>query len=501
MNIIAILAGLAKPDVILALVVGVVGGVIIGALPGLSATMGVALLIPVTFSMSPTAGLVLLVSVYCSAIYGGSISAILLHTPGTPASAATAIDGYELTKKGQSLKALGVATISSGIGGAFSALALLLIAPPLAKISLSFSALEYFFLGIFGLSIIGGLAGDSMVKGIMSGIIGLFIGLIGLDMINGIPRYTFGILNLESGIQLVPAMIGMFSISEVLHIATQIAKGSTSIVDDPSKLIKGKFLPTKKEFKKITPSIIRSSIIGLFIGILPGAGSDIGSWLSYNEAKRVSKDKEEFGQGSIEGLAASEAGNNSVVGGALIPLLTLGIPGSGVAAVLLGGLLIQGLVPGHELFSKHADVTYTVIFGFFIANILMCFFGYFISKYAVKVTTVPMAVLAPMIVAFSAVGSYAISNSIFDVWVMLIFGLIGYVMRITGFDPAPALLGVILTSLIEANFRRSLILARGSIIAYFFRRPISVVIFILIVLTLATPGIMKIINKRKAKTA
>lgn len=496
MDIGIIVSNIFTFNVLIALVLGVTVAIIMGALPGLSASMAVALLIPVTFGMDPIAGLVMLTGVYTAAVYGGSITAILLHTPGTPASAATAIDGYEMSKRGEGFKAIGTATISSVIGGIISAIALIFLAPPLSQIALKFSSLEYFFLAVFGLTIIGSLAGDSMAKGLMGGLLGLFIGTIGLDQMNGISRFTFGFLPLESGISMVPAMIGMFSISQVMIITEDIVKGKSNIVSSDESILKGRFLPTWAEFKKIFPTIIKSSIIGVFIGILPGAGADIGSWVSYNEAKRSSKHPEEFGKGSMTGIAASESANNAVTGGALIPLLTLGIPGSSVAAILLGGLMIQGLAPGHELFEKYAEITYSVMFGFLLANVIMGFIGYFISKQAVKLSKVPMTILAPIIIALSTVGAFAIQNSIFDVYVMIAFGLIAYFMRKLGFGTAPTILGVILAPMLEANFRRALILSKGDIVAYFFSRPIAVVLFIIVIMALFAPMIIKKINAK-----
>lgn len=499
MDISFVLHNLLNFEVMIALVLGLTVSIIVGALPGLSASMAVALLIPITFGMNPVAALVMLSGVYTGAIYGGSITAILLHTPGTPASAATAIDGYELAKEGKGFKAIGIATISSVIGGTISAIALLFLSPPLSLISLKFGPLEYFAMGIFGLSIIGSLAGDSMVKGLMGTLFGLFIGMIGLDHMNGIPRYTFGLLSLESGISMVPAMIGMFSLSQVMIMAEGILKGKTDLHDSSSTVMSGRFLPSWREFKDLVPTILKSSIIGVFIGILPGAGGDIGSWVAYNEAKRSSKNPERFGKGEMKGVAASEAANNAVTGGALIPLLTLGIPGSATAAILLGGLMIQGLIPGHELFDIHANITYSIIIGFLVANILMGFIGYLISKQAVKISKVPMVVLAPIIIGLSVVGSYAISNNIFDVYIMIVFGLIGYFMRKFGFGAAPTILGIILSKMIEANWRRTLIVSKGDLIAYMYSRPIALFIFVLVLLSLFSPIIVDNIKKKMNK--
>lgn len=496
MDIMSILGNVLSPQVMIALFLGLTVSIIMGALPGLSASMAVALLIPVTFGMDPIAGLVMLTGVYTGAVYGGSITAILLHTPGTPASAATAIDGYAMAKQGKGFKAIGVATVSSVIGGVISALALMFLAPPLAQISLKFGPLEYFFMALFGLTIIASLAGDSMAKGIMGGLFGLFIGIIGLDQMNGIPRFTFGYLPLESGISMVPAMIGMFSLSQVMIMTEDIIKGKSNLTEDADNLLTGKFLPTRKEFKGLIPTILKSSIMGVFVGILPGAGADIGSWVAYNEAKRASKHPGKFGNGAMEGIAASESANNAVTGGALIPLLTLGIPGSSVAAILLGGLMIQGLAPGYELFSKYAEITYSVMFGFLLANIFMGFIGYVISKQAVKLSKVPMTVLAPSILALSVVGSYAIQNSMFDVYVMVAFGLIAYFMRKSGFGTAPTILGVILGLMIEANFRRAIVLSKGNMLAYLFSRPIALFLFGLVLVSFLAPFV---VNRIKGK--
>lgn len=496
MDIGVIIGNVFSFEVIFALVMGLTVSIIMGALPGLSASMAVALLIPVTFGMNPIAGLVMLTGVYTGAVYGGSITAILLHTPGTPASAATAIDGYEMAKRGEGFKAIGVATVSSVIGGILSALALIFLSPPLAQISLKFGPLEYFFMALFGLTIIASLAGDSMSKGLMGGLFGLFIGIVGLDQMSGIPRFTFGILPLESGISMVPAMIGMFSVSQVMIITEDIFNGKCNIIENVDNLLQGKFLPTKKEFRSLIPTILKSSIMGVFVGILPGAGADIGSWVAYNEAKRSSKNPERFGNGSMEGIAASESANNAVTGGALIPLLTLGIPGSSVAAILLGGLMIQGLVPGYELFSKYAEITYSVMFGFLLANLLMGFIGYVISRQAVKLSKVPMTIMAPIILALSVVGSYAIQNSMFDVYVMAAFGLLAYFMRKSGFGTAPTILGVILATMLEANFRRALVLSKGNMLTYLFNRPIAMVLFSLVLVSFLAPFI---VNKVRSK--
>lgn len=494
-----ILSNLLTLQTAVALFVGVVGGIVIGVLPGLNATMAVSLLLPVTFAMEPYAGFIMLMAIYTSAFYGGSISAILIRTPGTPASAATAIDGYELTKQGRGLEAIGMATVASMIGGTLSGFALLTISPMLAKVSLWFSAPEYFLIALFGLTVIGGLSGGSMIKGFLMGAFGLFLGTIGLDSITGQFRFTFGSDALSGGISLVPAMIGLFSISQVMVQA----EGYKNIIN-PQKIkdnldtLKGKFLPTLKEMVQYTPNFIRSSIIGIFVGILPGAGGDIGAWLSYSEAKKASKNPEQFGKGSMEAICASETANNAVTGGSVIPLITLGIPGSAVASVLLGGFLVHGMVPGNQMFTEKASITYTIIIGFIISNILMGIVGVMIGRYVIKVTKIPVSLLSPAIVVLSAIGSYAINSSMSDVYLMLVFGLIGYFMRKMDLPSAPAILGLLLGPLAENGYMNALVMAKGDTLAYYFSRPVSVVLIIFIVLTVLWPLISQYIQKKRS---
>ncbi|MFD2924894.1 tripartite tricarboxylate transporter permease [Halobacillus naozhouensis] len=491
--LIQVFQNLLSVQAIIALFIGVVGGIIVGSLPGLSATMAVALLVPVTFGMDPAAGLMMLAAIYTSAVYGGSISAILIHTPGTPAAAATSLDGYMMTKKGQGGKAIGVSTISSMIGGTISGVALLFLAPPLAKVSLAFSAPEYFLLGVFGLTIIGSLAGKSMAKGLASGALGLLIGTIGVDILTGFPRFTFGSMSLESGISLVPALIGLFSLSQVLMLAEN--KGKEKKESVIGKI--GKVLPSIKEFKSIFVTILRSSGLGVFVGLLPGAGGDVGSWVGYNEAKRFSKDKKKFGTGAIEGVAAPEAANNAVTGGALIPLLTLGIPGSSTTAVMLGGLMIHGLVPGNGMFTTNANITYSVIFGFLLANILMGIVGLLGAKFFIKASGISEKLLMPIIISLCVVGSFSINNNLFDVWVMIAFGLVGYLMRKTGFHPAPVILGMILGPIAENGFRQSILMAEGNLLTYYLTRPICLVLLGLIIISLLSPLFLKWRQKRQ----
>ena len=363
------------------LIIGVVGGIIIGALPGLTATMGVAILLPFTFGMEPVTGLIMLVGIYIGAIYGGSISAILLNTPGTPASAATCIDGFPLVKKGMATKALSVSTIASAIGGLISCAALVTISPLLAKFALKFSSPEYFAFALFGLTIIASISSGNFLKGILAGVVGLLISTVGMDAITSYPRYTFDVVDLLNGFSVIPVLIGLFAVSEVLsQIESLLGEKEIS-----TEQVKDKNYMNLKELKHCMPTIFKSGVLGTIIGAIPGAGADISAFICYNEAKRTNPN-EKFGEGSLIGIAAPESGNNGVTGGALVPLLTLGVPGDAVAAVLLGALIIQGLTPGPLLFEQNPEVVYGLFSAMIIGNILLLVIGLvgirFYSRYS-----------------------------------------------------------------------------------------------------------------------
>ena len=465
---------------------GVALGICVGALPGLSASMGVAVLIPVTYGMNPISGLIMLASVYCGATYGGSISAVLVNTPGTPANVATAWDGYAMTQKGQGKEALTESVVASFWGGILSAFALLFLAPPLATFSLRFGPQENALLGVFGLSIIASLASKSLLKGLLGGLIGLLIGAIGMDPQAGFPRYTFDVMNLMTGIPLVPALIGLYSISQVLTLV--ISRDKYIVNEEALKEMKGKRSSLKDLFRHPRIYFV-SGIIGIIVGIIPGAGGNIASFISYNEAKRLSKTPELFGNGSREGIAASEAGNNGVTGGALIPMLTLGIPGNAVTAILLGGLMIQGLLPGNDLFTARAAITYPFIIGFFVANIFMLILGMFCAGQFAKVVRIPSNFLAATILILTVVGAFAINNSIVDVYIMLIFGLLGYLLKVLDFDSTPIVLGMILGPIAEKGLLQTIILQKGLVpgIMSMFTRPVCLVLMALTVLSLLAP--------------
>ena len=449
-------------------------GIIIGALPGLSTTMGIALFVPFTFSMDPLSGLAMLGGLYNGSVYGGSISAILLRTPGTAASCATIFDGYPMTQKGEAGKALGTAVLASCIGGVFGVIVLLTVAPPLAQFALSFGSPEYFLIAILGLTVIITLSEDNLLKGLIVGLLGVLAATVGFDPIEGVPRFTFGYPDLYDGIPFVPALIGLFSMAEVIRL---VAKARINDEALTSRL--GKLMPSWAEIMSIKRTILRSSIIGTIVGILPGAGADIASFVGYSEAKRKSKTPELFGTGIIEGVAASETANNAVVGGSLVPLLTLGVPGNSASAVLLGGLLIHGLNPGPLLFNNHTDIVYGFMVSLLFANIAVIFLGFIGLRVFPHILKVPKKILIPMIVVLSVTGSYSVSNSYSAVIVMLFFGLIGFVLEHFHFPLAPMVLGIILGPMAEDALSQSLLMSRGSY-GIFIARPICVALLILI---------------------
>ena len=473
-----------QPQILALLAAGVMAGITIGALPGLTATMGVALLTPITFGMEPVTGLVMLVGIYCGAIYGGSISAILINTPGTPAAAATILDGHPLARKGQAGQALWMATFASFCGGIFSAVCLTFIAPQLAKVALSFSSPEYFGLALFGLSIIASISGDQVLKGLIAGFVGLLLATIGMDPIIGFPRFTFGSDNFLGGISFIPVLIGLFAVSEAFASAeSMLAKVAVNV-----KI--ANLFPPWAEIKKCLKTIAKGSVIGTIIGIIPAAGGDIAAFVSYGEAKRSSKDGDKFGTGVLEGVAAPESANNGVTGGAMIPLLTLGIPGDAVTAVMLGALMLQGLRPGPMLFKDNADVIAALFAGFFVANVLMMVIGMSGLRFFAKVILVPKPILVPLIFILCVVGSYAMEGRLFDVWVMLFFGVVGYLMQKLKFPISPVVLALILGPMAERELRTSLVLSDGSYMI-FFTRPITLLLFALTIVSIVGSFMMQ----------
>ncbi|MDP5254965.1 MULTISPECIES: tripartite tricarboxylate transporter permease [unclassified Vibrio] len=464
-----------SPSVFPVLVFGVIGGVILGAMPGLTATMGVAILLPFTFGMDATPALVMLIGVYIGGIYGGSISAILLKTPGTPASAATVLDGHTLAAKGQAARALSISAVASFVGGLISTVILIAIAPILANFALRFNAPEYFALALFGLTIIASVSSDNIIKGLIAGGIGLLVSTIGLDPISSVPRFTFGVMDVYSGINVIPVLIGLFALSEALNQLEKLVK------ENKVKPIKfDHHILTKSDLKTMMPTAVKSGLLGTSIGSVPGAGADISAFVCYNEAKRVSKKPQEFGQGSVQGLAAAEAGNNGVTGGSLVPLLTLGVPGDAVAAVLLGALIVQGLTPGPLLFTQSPDVVYGVFSSMLVANIVMLIVGLVGIRFFCRIIEIPKVLLIPMIVSLSIVGAFAINNSMFDVGLAVGFGVLGFILGKLTIPTSPILLAIILGPMAETNLRKALLMYDNSW-SFLYDRPIALAFVLLAV--------------------
>lgn len=491
MNAVADVFTLTNLSVIL---FGTVFGIIMGCMPGMSSTMAVAIIIPFTFTMDPASGIILLASIYCASVYGGSISAILLNTPGTPAGAATVLDGHPLSQKGESGRVLGISAVASGLGGIISAIILSTTAPFLAEQALRFGAAEYFAVAIFGMSVVSSLGGKNPIKGLIAGVFGILIATVGLDPIVGYPRYTLGQPELNAGFQLIPVLIGLFSASQSFVLIKDAGKDKDSSIGD----ITTNSRPSFGEIFKLLPNISRSSLIGTFIGIIPGIGGDPAAFVAYNEAMRWSKNPKNFGKGEIGGVAAPEAANNAVTGGALIPLLTLGIPGNTVTAILIGGLLIHGLRPGPMLFEENGDVVYALFISLLLTNILFMAFGLAFTKYFAAVLKVPSKILGPMILMLSIIGAYAIHNSYFDVWIMLIFGFIGYVFRQINVPTTPIVLALILGPIAEESFRQALLQSDGRM-DIFVTRPITLLFLILAIISFFTPFVRDFIQSRKLK--
>jgi len=472
--------------------IGVFIGIIFGGIPGLGIILAIVLFTPMTFGLNATPAILMLLGIYCGGTYGGSISAILINTPGTPNSAATLIDGHPAAKKGYAQKALDMSLYASTISGIISAILLIISAPQIAKVTLLFGPPEFFSLAFFGLAIIITVSSASLLKGIISGCIGMFIATIGLDPISGVTsRFTFGKIQLMSGIDMLILLIGLFAITEII---------SKSKLDD-SKGPKEHFKLNAKErlslteLRKSLKTIIRSSLLGTGIGAVPGTGGVLAAFLSYDLAKKNSKNPEKFGHGDLDGIAAPEAGNNGITGATLIPLFTLGIPGDGVTAILLGALMIHGLIPGPNLFANSGEIVFSIMFGLILINIFMLIQGRVLSKFFAKIVDIPYAILVPIVIVFCTAGSFSVRNSSTDLFIMIIVGILAYLILKMGFSLVPILLGVVLEPIAEHNFRNSLVMSQGSP-TIFFTRPISL---LFIVLALSAIG-MVLIKKMKKKS-
>lgn len=483
------LVQLLSPDLLLIVFLGTLGGFALGAMPGLTATMGLALLVPLTFTMSPVSGLVMLGALYMGAIYGGAFPAILINTPGTPSSVATSFDGYPMMKSGRAEQAIIGATFGSLVGGVIGVVALLVLSPPLAALALQFGPPEYFWIAVFGLTIIASLAGDSLVKGLIGGGIGMLIAAIGVAPIGGDVRFTFGITPLQGGVPFIPMLIGLFTIPEVVYMVAR-KRGGQRLMGSEIRQESGVLSRTVISLVRHPANAVKSGVIGTVIGIIPGAGGNIASLVAYNEAKRSSKNPEDFGKGEAKGVVASESANNAVVGGGLVPLLTLGVPGAPPDAIIYGVLLIHGLRPGADLFTSQAELTYTFILGIGLAAIAMVPIGLIAGRRLQGlVVRLPVRYLAPGIIVTTILGSYAIRNSIVDVMLMLSAGVLGVGMRLLNFSPAPVVLGLILGPIAERGLVQGLLMGSGLETSWLilFTRPFSIVLIVLTLLSATAP--------------
>ncbi len=471
-------------------------GIVFGCVPGLTGTMGIVIFLPFTYNMDPIASFALLLGIYCGGSYGGSISAILIKTPGTGGAAATVLDGYPLAQKGQPSEALSLATIASTFGGLVSCAALIFIAPQLARFGLQFGPPEYFSIGLFGLSVVSSLSSKNLIKGLLCALAGLSLSFVGMDPITGSTRFTFGVINLFSGIGTGAALLGLFAMAEVFSKLDSLddAKSGETIQIKKNKIASWSIL------KANWFNFIRSSVIGTIVGIIPGTGVGVASWISYNEARRASKNPEEFGKGAPAGIIAPEAANNAVTGGALVPLLTLGIPGDVTTAILIGALMIQGLTPGPQLFVEEPETVQGIYAMLIMSNIFMLILGLFAAKWFAKVLKVKTEILVPTVLMFCFVGSFAEANTIFGLGLALFMGVFGFLFKKAELSVAPVLLGLLLGEIIEPNFRRSLSMSQGDY-SIFFTRPISVVMITISVLSFFLPIISTYIKNRKAKVS
>ncbi len=492
-TLLSVIIEVFQPFNLLVVFIGAFVGIFVGAMPGLSSIMGLSLMLPLTLKFTGNTGILMLLGVFCGAIYGGSITAILIKTPGTANSAATVLDGYPLTQKGKAAAALGVSTLASTFGGIFSAVMLLWTAPLLSKVALSFTSPEYFSLAIFGLSMVTSLSSKNVTKGLISALIGLMLATVGMDALTGVKRFTFSTSYLMGGIAMVPVLIGLYAFSQGLSNTEQ-----ENVDKERTKEKIRRTFPEWKVIRKIMPTLLRSSLIGTMVGAIPGMGGDIASWLAYNEARRWDKHPEEFGTGRLEGVAAPEAANNAVSGGALIPLLTLGIPGDAGTAVMLGAMMMQGIVPGPLLFTSEADKVYTIIVGLFVANIFMGLLGFMGIRLFSKIGDMSNQYLTPIVFVFCIVGTFALNNSVNDVFLMMVVGLAAFFLMKLEFPMPPVILGLILGNTLEKNLQRSLMVSKGSF-AIFFTRPISLGLLLIAFLSIFLPFIMGVVKKRVKK--
>jgi len=465
--------------------IGVLMGTIIGVLPGIGPSAGIALLIPITYGMDPTSALIMLAGIYYGTKYGGSTTAILIRTPGEAASVMTSIDGYEMARNGRAGAALAVSAIGSFIAGTIGVIGLTLFALPLASMALKFGPAEYFTLMLFAMTAVSTLTGESPAKGVIATVFGLMIATIGIDLQSGQARYTMGIPEFQDGVGFVVVVVGLFAMAEVLRGLEDIYKGASA----EAMKITGKLWLTKEEWKRSIGPIWRGGIIGFVIGVLPGAGGTIASIMSYTTEKRISKNPEEFGRGAIEGVAGPEAANNSDTAGALVPLLTLGVPGGGATAVLMGAFIMYGVQPGPLLFQNKPELVWGLINSMYVGNVMLVILNLPLIGLFVRLLYIPVGILYPLIVTISAIGAYAINGSMVDLWLILIFGIIGYVFGKVDIPVAPLVLALVLGGIMEQSFRQAMTISGGDI-KIFYGSAITVTLLAMSVISVAMPFII-----------
>lgn len=478
------------------LVAGVVGGLAIGALPGFTSTMAMVVLLPLSFTLSPTAGMLLLIGVYVGGIAGGCIPAIALNIPGTPASAATTLDGYPMFRQGRSEEALGVGIIASAIGGTVGALILMTLAPQLSRFALRFGPAEYFALGILGLTLVISVSGSSVVRGLFAAFLGAALVMVGTDPMLGTARFTMGNVYLLGGLSYVAALIGLFGFSEVLQ--GLFAEGPGKVRLAGRRIVRLARVPLATVLR-ILPASLRSGGLGAFIGSIPGAGADIAAFVSYEVQKQLSRDAGAYGKGEPRGVAASEAGNNANAGGAMVPMLTFGIPGDAQTAVLIASLMMHGIRPGPMLFQDQAGFVWTIFAGLLVAQFVMLIVGLFAAQFVVRLVSQPASVLYPVIAVLCVVGSFSLSNSLFDVWLMLAFGVVGYVLKRLDVPVVPIVLAMILVPMVESELRRALMLSPTGFLGLFSRPIFSVILGIAGVSFLASFAMQYVAARRRRR--
>lgn len=491
-SVINAVASLSDPFVIFLIIAGTGAGIIIGAMPGLGSVLAITLALPLTFVLAPQSSIILLLSLYCGSVYGGSLSAIAINTPGTPQSAATILDGYPMMMRGQGPQAMGWATVGSTLGGLLSAVILVVAAPLLARFGLEFGPIEYFALGIFSLTCVVAVSGEARLKGLIACLMGLLVATIGQDPLTGSVRMNFSSFELSAGVGLIPLLVGLFALSEVFwRISNRLDAASTNASI-------GFRLPALQDLLSRWKIILRSAVIGTGVGTLPGVGATAASMISYAEARRVSPNRQNFGKGEPDGILASETSNNAVTSGALVPTLSLGIPGDPITAVMLGALTLQGVTPGPRLFTENPDLTTFIFTGLFAINIAMFALGALICPLFSRIIRVPEPLLLAAVVVLIAIGTYSVNFNPFDLGLLLVAGLAGFVMRLLGFPLAPVVIGFVLGDMIEQSLRQGMILTKGDFLG-FLNSPIALTLFALTVVFLLLPPALRFFRSRRAR--